>query len=259
MLTAWDGYARVDYLVSPRRVQVTLMTAEPTIYRRVRTGLGCAFATDDSTGPPTFVEVDISAELSDDDRVLLGAPLSSVVNSLVGTEPGSRHTRLALDEIANLADTWAPYRAEVLDAPEEAKSGTWTEGLWTWLKELGLLNALTVAVAPEFRSTGPDAFDDWYQVRLPRDLASAAGVNEMLRWYVLSDPDPRFRTSVLVLVIAEPGTVPNLLASIDDGTGTWVPFEMEPAVENAFTAELPFDPERGEPALRFRTGRRADG
>ena len=66
MLTAWDGYARVDYLPNLGRIQVTLLTVEPTVYRRLRPGLACAFAADDTGGPPTFVEVDIGFGLTED-------------------------------------------------------------------------------------------------------------------------------------------------------------------------------------------------
>ncbi|WP_273942050.1 hypothetical protein [Kutzneria chonburiensis] len=162
MFTAWDGYARVDYLPEPGRIQVTLLTVEPTVYRQVRPGLACAFAADDAVGPPTFVGMDIGFGLTDDEMVLLGA-LASVASELMTARSGSRTARLALDEVAELAETWTPYRAPVLaestdDAP--ARTGVWGSELWTRLSGLGLAAAL-VAQSPGhlagFRSGGGPA------------------------------------------------------------------------------------------------------
>ncbi|WP_439657470.1 hypothetical protein ACSHWB_34460 [Lentzea sp. HUAS TT2] len=250
MLTAWDGYARVDFVAAPRLVRVTLLTAEPTVFRKVRSGLGCAFAADDAGGPPTFVEVDIGAGLGDDEQALFGERLTSAISGLVADRAGSLHLRLALDEIARLADAWAPYRSEVLDV--ETVSGAWTGGLWTWLRDLNVLDAWqrSAPLVAAVRGDAPDAYEGWPEIRLPADLARAAGVREVLRWQVLGAPD----SVVLVLVTSLPGTTPRLRASLDDGTGTWVPFEEEPEIANGFLAELPFDPALGDPALRLRTG-----
>ncbi|MGI5499014.1 hypothetical protein [Lentzea sp. CA-135723] len=255
MLTAWDGYARVDFVAAPRLVRVTLLTTEPTAFRQVRSGLGCAFVRDDAGGPPTFVEIGLGEELGDDERVLLGEQLTSVIGGLVAEGPGSRQVRLALDAIARLADAWAPYRAEVLDA--EPVSGAWTGGLWTWLRDLDVLDAFHrfVPSTAVVRGDAPDAYEGWPEIPLPADLARAAGVREVVRWHVLGASD----SVVIVQVTSPAGTRPPLWASLDDGTGTWVRFEPEPNLENGFVAELPFDPSLGDPALRLHTGGPIDG
>ncbi|PRY34266.1 hypothetical protein [Umezawaea tangerina] len=263
MLTAWDGFARVDYLPIPGRVQVTLSTVEPTVFGRPRRGLACAFAADDTGGPPTFVEVDIGFGLTEDEEVLLGGPLMAVVNGLVGGGPEARCTRLTLDEVTALARTWAPYRDRVLARPlVEMRSGTWTNGLWTSLAGLGLVAALRARpMAVElYRDEAEEVV--WHDVLLPVDLAALAMVDQEVRWSVYREWDPvagREETGVVVRATGSPGSAPRLLVGFDDGDGDWVPLVPEPTEPQVVIAVLPLDPGTGEPALRFRTGGRTDG
>ncbi|WP_447007199.1 hypothetical protein ACRAKI_12315 [Saccharothrix isguenensis] len=276
MLTAWDGYARVDYVPSPGRVQVTLTTVEPTVFRRLRNGLACAFAGDDPGGPPTYVEVDVGFGLTDDERVLLGESLLAVVDPLLGGGGGSTTTRLDLGQVAALARTWAPYREAVLSAePGTTASGAWVGGLWTRLTGLGLLAALRATplqADPSYRGDRPagdpedvppeDDFT-WHDSVLPADLAARAGVEPVVRWTtyrvdgVLQDAVET--TGVVVHATALPAADARLEVALDDGSGEWVALEPEPGVPLKLAADLPLAPDADEPALRFRTDRRNDG
>ncbi|WHT17558.1 hypothetical protein N8J89_31175 [Crossiella sp. CA-258035] len=277
MLTAWDGYARVDYLPIPGRVQVTLTTVEPTAFRRLRTGLACAFADDDPGGPPTYVEVDIGFGLTDDERVLLGESLLAVVDQLLGDGGGSTTTRLDLGQVAALAQTWAPYREAVLSAePGRIAAGTWVDGLWTRLSGLGLLAALratplqvNVSYRGEHHTGDPadvppeeDVFT-WHDSVLPTDLAARAGVEPVIRWTTYRAEDVleggAESTGVVVHATALPAAEARLEVALDDGSGEWVTLGPEPGVPLALAADLPLAPDADEPALRFRTDRRTDG
>jgi len=262
MFTAWDGYARVDYLPEPGRLQVTLLTIEPTVYRRLRPGLACAFAADDPAGPPTFVEVDMGAEPPYDARILLRGQLMSVVDELVGLETGTREARLRLNELTELAARWAPYRDYVL-APDQVagrnRSGAWADGLWALFSGLGLARAL-LALPPPVESThrGPEAQGvetDWREVELPGDLANAAGVEPRCEWAPYRDTSYTGGedTGFLVRATGIPGRETRLMAGLDDVRGDWVALEPEEEGSSHLLADLPSDPGTEEPSLRFRT------
>jgi hypothetical protein len=260
MLTAWDGYARVDYLPEPGRLQITLLTIESTVYRRLRNGLACAFAAEDRAGPPTFVEVDIGTRPTDDARVLLAGQLITVAEGLIGPETSTRPARLRLDELSALAKTWAPYRDWVLAPepdPRPLRSGSWASGLWTIFSGLGLtaaLRALPDPALPGWRSSHETTVD-WRDLELPPDLADAAGVDPRVQWVV--DQSPSYTgevvTSVLVRAAGRPSIAARLLVGLDDGQGEWVELAADSPGSPDLIAELPFTPGIDEPTLRFRT------
>jgi hypothetical protein len=251
MLTAWDGYTRVDYLPDPGRVRVTLLTVEPVVHRRVRPGLACAFVADDATGPPAFVEVDVGWGKTDE--LLLGKSIMSVITGLAGG--GTRHVRLGLDEVAGLADRWAPYRSQVLGTA--AESGSLASGLWTSFRALGFTRALrTLSTNPDpaFRD-GNDLAFDWQPILLPVPLAQDAGVKPMARWvaYRQQTTSGEVETGVVIQATAVPGHVGRLLTGLDDRDDTWVQLEPDPDDSTLVVADLPVDPGTTEPALRFRS------
>lgn len=252
MLTAWDGYTRVDHLPDPGRVRVTLLTVEPVVHRRVRPGLACAFVADDATGPPAFVELDVG--WGETEELLLGRSLLEVITSLVG--PQTRYVRLGLDEVASLADRWAPYRSQVLGTP--AESGSLAGGLWTSFLAIGVTRALrTLSSTPEpaFRD-GDDLVFEWQSIPLPVPLAQDAGVEPVARWvaYQQQNISGVMETGVVIQATALPGRSGRLLTGLDDRAGTWVELEPDPDDPTLLFADLPVDPGSGEPALRFRSG-----
>lgn len=154
--TAWDGHARVTYLPDLRQLQITLVSFEPMDQASLRRGLRAAFVTDDPTGPPTFVSVELRlGRLPADLPDLLGPALYAATETVIDRPPRSRWVRLDVREVDELAAAWAPYRALVLSAaatPAVANSaddflaqtahaartagravGRWTNGLWTRL------------------------------------------------------------------------------------------------------------------------------
>lgn len=262
MLTAWDGYARVDYLPRPGRLQVTLLTIEPTVYRRLRSGLACAFAAEDGSGPPAYVEIDIGTELTKDARVLLGDQLMAVAERLIGPEVATQEARLRLDDLAALADTWAPYRNWVL-APEpdlvSARSGSWASGLWTLFNGLGLAAAVRsfVPIDATHRSASAGDTSEWHDLDLPVELAAAAGVEPRVRWSVYKGLEifDEVPTGIAITATGVPGAGASLLVALDDGQDDWVRLLPDPPDGPDLLAELPFVPGTAEPTLLFRTAR----
>ncbi|MEU5692286.1 hypothetical protein [Actinosynnema sp. NPDC020468] len=261
MVTAWDGYARVDYLPNPGRLQVTLHTVETTVYRRLRPGLACAFVSDDMSGPPAFVEVDVGVEPGYDASVLLRGRLLTVARELIGPGQSSRATRLRLDELAELARTWAPYRAFVL-APEPTavrRTGSWARGLWALFDGLRLAEALLrYRPAAVLEHRGSESIDedtaDWHPLVLPEELARAAGVAPRARWTVYRDETLAGDEEIglVVEVVGTSADPPDLVVGLDDGTGRWVDFRPGSGATR-FSADVPLAADAPEPSLRFRT------
>ncbi|GAA3865315.1 hypothetical protein GCM10022243_34380 [Saccharothrix violaceirubra] len=257
MPTAWDGYARVDYLPAPGRLQVTLHTVEPTVHRRLRDGLACAFAVDGRAGPPTYVEIDVGDGLTYDTRVLLAGPLLDIAVDLVGDGPASRETRLPPAQVAALARRWAPYRDFVLaPAPAPVRSGSWADGLWAVFGGLGLVRALRAFVPPPepaHRGDEVAAEEHWEWLELPADLAAAAGVDRRVGWAPYRDVALDGTAETGFMIMAVPAPVARLLVGLDDGSGRWVAFAPDPETPGQVFADLPCGPDVAEPALRFRT------
>ncbi|GAB3735040.1 hypothetical protein GCM10027598_60890 [Amycolatopsis oliviviridis] len=249
MLTAWDGYARLDWLPAFGRLQVTLLTAEPTVFRRLHSGLACAFVEDDRTGPPAFVELTLATGITGDVPVLLGDRLAALASSFVRDGGGSGSVRLDLLELEEIAETWAPYRDRVL-APEPdppaVSAGSWARDLWTWIGGGELREAVgALASAGEgFRDGGEVA---WHAFTIPEAMAATAGVDAELAWAVYEQLGERG-----IVVRAHAVGEVSLLAGLDDGSGTWAPFEPD-GEEGVLLAELPLGDLSSEPALRFRT------
>ncbi|MEU0878611.1 hypothetical protein ABZ345_08445 [Lentzea sp. NPDC005914] len=252
MLTAWDGYTRVDYLHAPGRVRISLLTVEPVVHRRIRRGLACAFAAGDLTGPPAVLELDVGWGETED--LLLGPRLMDVITGIRGPGSRSRSIRLELDEVAALADRWAPYRSQVLGVP--AESGRLADGFWTSFLKLGLakvIRSLPVAADPVYRA-GDDCGFAWQPLRLPVPLAQDAGVEPLARWVAYRQlADGVEESGVVIHATALPGRRKDLHAGLDDRDDSWVVFEPDPDDPTLLVAELPVVPGRGEPALRFRT------
>jgi hypothetical protein len=250
MLTAWDGYARLDWLPGPARLQLTLLTTEPTVYGRLHAGLACSFAEHDPAGPPTFVELGLPDGLSVDVRILLGDRLATLAASVVDGSQSSRAGRLNLVELEEIAETWALYRDRVLahrpDAPP-VSAGSWARDLWTWIggRDLQVAVSALGTAAGGFRS---ELEVTWHSFTIPDAVAAAAGVGPELAWAVYEQAGERG-----IVVRAHAAGEVRLLAGLDDGSGGWAPFE--PGDEaGVVLVDLPLGETPGEPALRLRTG-----
>ncbi|SFW92114.1 hypothetical protein [Amycolatopsis australiensis] len=250
MLTTWDGYVRLGWLVESARLQVTLLTAERTIYRRLHRGLACAFVEDDASGPPAFAEFTLTGGLTDDVRILLGDRLATLVTSVVDAGRLSGAGRLNLVELEEIAGTWAPYRDRVLApeaGPPRASVGSWARELWTWVAGRDLREAVgALAMTGEgFRRPGEVV---WHSFTLPPEMAAAAGVEPELAWATYAEPEARG-----IVVRARVAGEVRLFAGLDDGSGRWIAFEPGDEADELL-ADLPLGESAGEPALRFRTG-----
>lgn len=282
MLTAWDGFCRVDYLPEFRRLQVTVTTLEPTVYQEVRPGLAVTFVADDPDGPPTFLSIDLGAELGGELPLLLGRHLTDVATQVITSAPHSAGLQLDLDELAALADTWAPYRAEVLAAanasaePAGSSVGTWARDLWTRLggpELVGAIAAVLSAPRPAYGDRGPAEDDSetrdqgtparvvpkWRSYDLPPALAREAGVEPRISWLVASEIS---MTGVALRITATGDPAARnieLLAGFDDGSEHWVPFVPRRDSVSILQAQLECRPGHEHTRIRLRTRRTGDG
>lgn len=242
MTTAWDGYARVDYVPEQGRLLITMSTIEPTVYQRLRAGLAAMFVVDDPDGPPTLLVIDVDADLRGELPWLLGDRLARVAREVIGGEPRSKLVQLDIDEVAALAEHWAPYRAEVLAGARTdeandgvrarigARVGTWADGLWTRIGGLELLRAVAAIAAGRARPVGErSAIDEpdehgWRAETVPERLADRAGIEPTMAWRVGFTSSGRRSMTVRVRSVVDSEQGPELFASFDDGTDRWVRF-----------------------------------
>jgi hypothetical protein len=254
MITAWDGFVRVDYRPETSQLLVTVLTVEPTVFRRLHDGLAAAFAADDRTGPPTFIDLALPAGITEDTEALLGAPLSALASTVIGAQPRSRSGRLDLREVSEVAHTWAPYRAQVVagDDQQAARTvGRWADQLWSRVADAALRNAFNAPRLTEaHRSPSTAGTGDWHELILPAALAEAAGVRPRIGWTAFDQAGER---GFVVRAEQHGDAPPRLLVGIDDGVGAWVPLEPDQGKPGEFIADLPLNASFGEPALRFRT------
>ncbi len=283
---AWDGYARVDYVIEAGRrpergrLQVNLMTVEATTEANVRPGMRVGFVTGDPDGPPTFIGVRISrGRLPRDVRELLGASLATVADDVVTGPTRSRWARLNLRAVDALADAWAPYRDLVLagasppgedenDPPATVRrAGTWQHGLWALLAADELRQSMTdLAASGAFNLLGGSSRDG-------RDEPDGAGDETADPWEVPAEASGRWpvppelaRRAAIepelvweirarkVHVLARPAAgaaESTAQVCFDDGTDRWVSLLPDPGGTLRAVIGSAADPER-LPAVRIR-------
>lgn len=261
--TTWDGHVRVDYLPESRRLQVTLITVEPTREAQLRRGLRAGFVIDDPDGPPAFVAADLPAAfLPADLGELLGPRLAPEARLVIGEEPQVRWSRLGLSEVDDLAETWAPYRAVVLAGVEQPSRmravGAWAGGLWARLGVEDIVAGIA-ALGPPTPAMGdvrydhddpfggepeePEVLGSW---ELPASLAQAAGVEARLQWSAAGG-----LVTVTARRVAAPGAP--LAVMFDDGRGRWT--VLEPDGEGVLRAAIASSADPAVlPAVRVRVG-----
>lgn len=239
---AGNVYARVDYVPEQGRLLVTMSTIEPTVYQRLRAGLAAMFVVDDPDGPPTLLVIDVDADLRGELPWLLGDRLVRVARAVIGGEPRSKLVQLDIDEVAALAEHWAPYRAEVLagartdeanDGVRErigALVGTWADGLWTRIGGLELLRAVAAIAAgsawPVGERSAVDEPDEhgWRAETVPERLADRAGIEPTMAWRVGFTSSGRRSMTVRVRSVVDSEQGLELFASFDHGADRWVRF-----------------------------------
>lgn len=243
--TAWDGCARVDWVPDAHRLQVTLLTLEPTAEADIRPGLRVAFARADPAGPPTFVGATLpTGELPADLRLLLGSGLATAADAVIVGPARTGWADLDLVEVDDLAAAWAPYRSYVLAAAAEptaadrgAVLGAWGRGVWARLGVDDLRAALAAALPADlaFRmgdawSVDGDTADEaaaavtgrW---SLPPALAAAGGIESVLGWSADGG-------EVTIVARTRSGPAAPLWVSFDDGgPPRWEPLAGGPPGE----------------------------
>ncbi|MEV0697265.1 hypothetical protein AB0I53_05010 [Saccharopolyspora sp. NPDC050389] len=251
-VVTWDGHLRIDHLPERGTVAVTLLTAEPAMEVRLRSGLVAGFATSDPEGPPTFVSVALRDDgIPDDVAELLGPRVSAAVADAVATGGRGGWLELDLGEVDGLAEAWAPYRAAALDSAIPAPRGTlgaWAGELWTRLDLAGWADALRGGEL-QFRSGRTDELEPDQEIwRLPGELAAAVGVDPEVTWTIR----PRAGGAIeLDLSVRPTGDEANavLQAGPDDGSQHWQTFEPDPSGVLRARLVTPGDPM----GVRFRS------
>lgn len=263
MTTAWDGFARVEYEPARRLLMVSISTIEPAAYREIRPGLAAMFVTGDPEGPPVFVSIDLGAltgtDLDGELGLLLGDRLAGVARDVIaGGEARSAGAELDVYEVADLAEAWAPYRAEALagDADVPATAGRWLGGLWAGLRGRAAWAGAMAAALNAPAAARDRGGDGWTDTELPAELAELAGIEPELGWTVRAD-EPR-RIGLRVRLRGTGGPPYRLEAGFDDGRSPWEPFRPDEVDPRVLKAWLYFDATHLDARIRIRAGEAAD-